>query len=372
MKILIFNWRDIKNPSSGGAEILTHEIARRWVKLGNKVTWFSSSFKGASQKETIDGIKIIRKGYPDARHLFHSVHFLAYREYEKNFKGKFDIVIDEVHGIPFFTPWYVKEKKTVLICEVADDIWIKMFGRFFGYIGRIAEIFYLRLVYKKVNFVTISNSTRIDLVRNGVDHKNIKVLPMGINKPKNVKTLRKESDPTIIFVGRLTKTKGAEDALLTLFKLKRWNNDIKLWVVGRGNSEYEQQLKNMAKKLSLESAVTFFGFVDENRKFELMSRAHILVSPSLKEGFGLTIPEAGMVGTPAVVYNSPGLSEIVIDYKTGLVCNKNTTEELSKNLVKLFENKNLYKILRDGAIKQSRQYDWQKTANYFMKIINNI
>lgn len=372
MRILIFNWRDIKNPQSGGAEVFTHEIAKRWVKKGNKVILFSSSFPGCKNKEVIDGVRIIRMGHPDARYLLRSVHFLAFYYYLTKLRGKIDIVIDEAHGLPFFTPFYVKEKKIALVCEVADDIWIKMFGGFFGYIGRIAEIFYLRLVYKKVNFVTISNSTKIDLVKNGVDHKNIKVLPMGINKPKNIKTLRKESDPTIIFVGRLAKTKGVEDALLTLFKLKRWNNDIKLWVVGRGNSEYEQQLRDMAKKLSLENAVTFFGFVNENKKFELMSKAHILISPSLKEGFGLTIPEAGIVGTPAVVYNSPGLSEVVINYKTGLVCDKNTTEELFKNLIKLFEDKNLYKILRDGTIKQSKQYDWQKTANYFMRIIKNI
>ncbi|MDO8621173.1 MAG: glycosyltransferase family 4 protein [Candidatus Levybacteria bacterium] len=372
MRILIFNWRDIKNPSSGGAEILTHELAKRWVKWGHHVTLFASLFEGGFSKENVDGVEIIRKGNPDARHLFNSVHFLAYREYEKNFKGKFDIVIDEVHGLPFFTPWYVKEKKIVLICEVADDIWIKMFGGFFGYIGRITEIFYLRLVYKKIHFITISNSTKIDLVKNGVDRKNIKVLPMGINRPKNVKVLKKENNPTIIFVGRLAKTKGVEDALLALSKLKRWNNDVKLWIVGRGNSEYEQHLRDMVKKLSLENAVTFFGFVVENKKFELMSRAHALISPSFKEGFGLTIPEAGMVGTPAVVYNSPGLSEVVINHKTGLVCNKNTTEELFRNLVKLFENKKQYRTLRDGAIEQSRQYDWQKTANYFVRIIENI
>ncbi len=54
MNILILNWRDIKNPSSGGAEILTHEIAKQWVAWGNSVIQFSSLFAGAKSEEIID------------------------------------------------------------------------------------------------------------------------------------------------------------------------------------------------------------------------------------------------------------------------------------------------------------------------------
>jgi hypothetical protein len=78
MKILILNWRDIKNPSSGGAEVLTHELASRWVAKGHSVTLFSSKFHQSKREEITDGIRIIRCGNPDARHLFNSVHFLAF------------------------------------------------------------------------------------------------------------------------------------------------------------------------------------------------------------------------------------------------------------------------------------------------------
>ena len=42
MKILIFSWRDIKNPFSGGAEVFTYEHAKRWIKEGHEVIWFTS------------------------------------------------------------------------------------------------------------------------------------------------------------------------------------------------------------------------------------------------------------------------------------------------------------------------------------------
>ena len=62
MKILVLNWKDIKNPDVGGAEIILYELAKRWIKKGHQITWFSRSFKNALPEETIDGIKIVRRG----------------------------------------------------------------------------------------------------------------------------------------------------------------------------------------------------------------------------------------------------------------------------------------------------------------------
>jgi len=62
MKILIYNWRDIKNPDAGGAEVFTHEIARRWVERGNEVTLFTSKFAGCRKEEVVDRVSIIRDG----------------------------------------------------------------------------------------------------------------------------------------------------------------------------------------------------------------------------------------------------------------------------------------------------------------------
>lgn len=370
MRILIFNWRDIKNPTSGGAEILTHEMAKRLVKLGHGVTQFSSSFENCLPEESIDGVRIIRRGYPDARYFLKSVHFLAFWHYQTEFKGKFDLVIDEIHGFPFFTPWYVKEKKIVLICEVADQLWNKMFGQFFGIMGRVIELFYLHLVYKNILYFTISHSTKNDLINHGVNKKNIKVLPMGITIPDKIKLFNKEKIPTLLFVGRLSKSKGIEDALFAMEKLHKLNSNSKLWIVGRGNKEYVDYLKELSRKLKISDNTIFFDFVDERKKFELMSKAHILISLSIKEGFGLTIPEAGFVGTPSIVYNSPGLSEVVLNNKTGLICRTNSLEELTKNINKLIRDKALYRKLAKNAFLESKKYNWEKTIIYFAKAIN--
>lgn len=369
MRILILNWRDIKNPTGGGAEILTHEIAKRWVKKGHLVTQFSSLFEGALKEEMVDGVKIIRRGHPDARYLFYSIHFLAFIYYLKMFRNKIDVVIDEIHGLPFFTPWYIKEKKVALICEVADDLWIKIYGRIFGALGRFVEILFLRYIYNRTPYVTISNSTKDDLVKNGVGSSCISVLPMGFNIPESLKKYKKESIPTCIIVGRLFESKGIKDAILSINELRRGNHIINLWVVGQGDDSYKEYLVSLSKELNLEKQIVFYGYVTDAKKFELMSKAHILVSPSIKEGFGLTIPEAGRVGIPSVVYNSKGLSEIVINKKTGLICSENSPINLAKNILLLLTDKKLYRKLSTAAEKRSYMYNWDNTAKEFLEIL---
>lgn len=365
-KILILNWRDINNPSSGGAEVLTHEMAKRWVKSGNSVTQFSSFFGGGLREETIDGVKIVRRGNPDARHLIYSVHFRAFLYYLKHL-NKFDVVIDEIHGLPFFTPLYIGKKKVALICEVAGKIWDANFPFPFNEIGKVIEKNYFRL-YRHVLFLTISSSTQKDLVDFGVPRKNIVVLPMGITVPLNLPSFNKEKVPTVIFVGRLLKAKGIEDAIRVCARLKKDFPNIRMWIVGRGDGEYEKKLKDMVKTAHLLENVTFFGFLSQRKKFEMLQKAHILVVPSLKEGFGLTVPEAGIVGTPSVAYNVEGLKDIITDMKNGILVDV-TPDDMAIQVKRLLLDLGLYRKLQKGASDYAKGLSWDKTANRSLSLL---
>lgn len=359
MNILILNWRDIRNPNSGGAEILTQEMAKRWVLWGHEVTQFSSYFEGAKPEEIIDGVKFIRKGNPDARSLLNSVHFLAFLFFLKH-KSSFDVVMDEIHGIPFFTPLYVVNKKVALICEVAGKIWDANFSFPFNILGKVVESNYFRF-YKNIPFLTISPSTEKDLIRLGVCKENITVLPMGISIPGKLPSLAKEKCPTIIFVGRLIKAKGVEDAIEVCRILKEDFPNIKLWIIGRGEILYENELKEKIKLLGLSRHVDFFGFVSQEEKFEALQKAHMLLAPSIKEGFGLTVPEAGLVGTPTIAYNVEGLNDIIINMENGILVDS-SPDSMATQIKKMFNEKRLYKRLQDGAYKYAKSLSWDETA----------
>lgn len=366
MKILILNWRDIKNPKSGGAEVVTHEYAKAWVKAKHKVTQFSASFKGALSKETIDGVKIIRRGNHFTVHLWAFFYFFL-----KRF-GKVDLIVDEFHFIPFFTPLYARRaKKTALIFEVAKDVWFSNLFFPLALLGFLLEPFFF-IFYRKVPFVTDSPSTKKDLTAWGIKEKDIRIIYPGISCQPLKKASPKENEATVLFLGFLSKDKGIEDAIVSFSKIAKSLPQAKFWIVGRGEEKLVKKLKKKVSNLGLSEKTKFWGFVPEEKKLDLMRKAHVLVNPSQREGWGIVVIEANAMGTPVVGYNVAGLRDSIQDGKTGILAQEKTPESLAKEVIKLLKDKKLYKKLQNNALAWSKNFTWRKATKESLELIEKL
>lgn len=364
MTILILNWRDIKHPLAGGAEISTHEHAKRWVRAGYKVIQFSSKVTGRKAEEIVDDIQIIRRGN------HYTVHIYAFFYYLRHLRGKVDLVVDEFHFIPFFTPLYVKEKKLAFIHETAEEVWFK--NQFFpiNILGFLLEPLFFKF-YKNMPFMTVSDSTKRDLIRFGINGSNIHVIHNGVKTINS--RFPKEEVPTIIYLGRLAKDKGTEEAILAFYKIQKAFKRSKLWIVGREEKKgYMEELKDKVKDLRLAKKVVFFNYVSERKKFDLLKRAWLHIHPSIKEGWGLTVIEAASQGTPTVAYNVSGLRDSIIDRETGLLSNK-TPEDLADKMLMLFKDKEaLYERLSKNARIWSKKFNWSDSTKKSLILINSL
>jgi glycosyltransferase involved in cell wall biosynthesis len=367
MNVLILNWRDIKNPQSGGAEILTHEIAKRMIGRGNNIVHFSANFNGSIKEEKIDGVTYIRNGHPDARTLFSSVHWKAFLYYRQN-HDKFDLTVDEIHGVPFLTPLYVRGKKIALICEIAGNLWDIAVAFPFNIFGKVMEKTY-SIFYKDVPVVTISESSKEEIERSGFVKDTIKIIHPGCDMTVVKSLPKKYKIPTVIFIARLSRTKGVEDAIDSIVIAKKEISKIRLLIVGKGDEEYTRFIKEKISNLGLQNNVFLKGYISEKEKENLLTYSHILISPSVKEGWGLTVHEAGSRGTPSVVYNVEGLRDVVRHGLNGLVCSDNNPRNLADNIMLLMRDKKLYDKLQTGAIEQRRKYDWDRTVDEFLEVI---
>ena len=363
--ILILNWRCPLNPLSGGAEKVTLEHAKFWTKKEIAVTWLSGNFCGGKSEETIEGVKIIRYGNP------FSIYFLAPFIYWLKFKGRFDLVIDEIHGIPFLSPlWAWKSKKLAYIHEVAQEIWDEMLPLPVNIIGKLYEKIYF-FFYKNTSFLTGSNSTKKDLIRYGINEKNITVLPHGLFlKPTNI-IPKKEKKLTLLYVSRLVKMKGIEDAIKIFSEVVKKVPDAKFWIVGSGEENYVKKLHTLVKELQLESAVTFFGYVSEKKKIKLYQKSHFFLHTSVREGFGLVVIEANSQGTPVLSYDSPGLRDIIVNGVNGYLFKKGSLDKIVKHCISLY-NKSMYHSLVKSSINESKKYDWKNITKQSFAYINGI
>lgn len=370
LNILILSWRGPGHPNFGGAEMSTHEYAKAWVKAGHRVTLFTSSYKNALKSEFIDNVEIIRRGIQ----VF-GVHLEACKWYLFEKHIKYDLVIDQFHGIPFFTPLYVKVKKLALIHEVAKEVWQynqypPPLNLFVASIGSEVEPHIFRL-YRKIHFMTISKSTRNDLIEWRIPKENITIIYNGVNKPEKY-DFKKEKKITITFLGVLTKDKGIETAievfsyLQTNFKMK-----FNFWIIGKGNNNYIKLLKKRIEKLTLTN-IKFWGYVSESKKFDLLGRSHILVNPSIREGWGLVVIEAAEVGTPTVAFNVPGLRDSIIDNKTGILSKEYSATSLGSKVYELVNNKEKYNMICEDAAIWGKKFSWDKATRESLKLIESI
>ena len=377
MKILILNWRSLKDPLSGGAEIATFEHAKRWVKnYGAEVTWLSPRYKGCPQEgqEIIEGVNFKYIGFPLTRNLislfvaFPLFYIGVCSTYMTHYRNKINVVIDQVHGIPYLTPFYVKEKVVVYIHEVAGDIWGKMYKFPISFLGKLLEkIIFIPYRNKRILFVCVSQSTKEDLLKLGMLKENIEVIYNGVSLEPLREVPPKEPTFTMMFLNRLVKMKGIERALEVFSLVKKEIPQAKLWVVGRGEEDYINFLKEKCRHLDILDSVTFYGFVSEEEKIDLLKKAHVLLNTSYKEGWGLVNIEANTQGTPALGFDVEGVKESIENGVNGYVVADGDLEGMKNKALLVYNDLELQR----SSLEYSKRFDWEGESNKFWEILKN-
>jgi len=352
MNILILNWRDRSHPKAGGAELVTMEHAKGWVSAGHTVTWLTGWYEGGKKEEDIDGVHIVRRAGSLTIYPYAVAYLLI------NGK-KFDVIIDEAHGFPFFSPLFTRVPVVMFIHEIAGEIWDYMFSFPKNIIGKSLEKWYFRLY--RHNFVwTDAPSTVKELVERGIPGDHCVAIPCPIKVRKSdLGTYNKEKVPTYIFVSRIVKMKGIEEVVKAFSFIRKEQPKAQLWIIGDGESSYIEELKDMMKEYGVYQNVIFFGIVSEKKKYEYLSKAHILLHASVKEGWGLVVLEAGMMYTPSVVYNVSGLCDVVQNGKTGIVLSYNSPQELAREAVLLYMDKKRYERYQKNGYTWAASLTWK-------------
>ena len=274
--------------------------------------------------------------------------------------GNFDVVIDEIHGLPMFAPlWAGKSKVIALIHEVAQEIWTEMYPFPISLIGQGLERLWLWIYkLKEVPFWVDCQGVKDDLVKYGITADSVTVVSCAIDRPPTIR-LPKEKRLTLIFLARLVKMKGVETALQVFAKVLKKQPKAQFWVVGSGEGRYVEYLRAEARRLGIAAATTFWGRVSQREKFSLLRRAHFLIHTSVREGFGLTVLEAGSQGTPTIAFKVSALKEIVQDKQTGYLVPHGSSRRMAEVVVKNYKG-STYSALSAQARRFEKTFNWRK------------
>ena len=355
LKILVLADRDWTHHDTGGNGANIEAQVSRWVAWGNHVTVVTGSYPGAKKVEHLGPRLTIHRAGNRA-----TVFPRAFLTVIRGVGRDADVVVEVINGITFLTPLWLRKPRVAMVHHVHRELFIGEFGLAGHLVYWLAERLPLMLLYRRTPFMTISNSARDDLVRDGIPREHITVEYLGVDGEKYARGTRAER-PRLIFVGRLKAYKNVE----AIFDVLDAIPGLSLDVVGEG--DHRPDLESEIARRGLGDRVVMHGYVDERRKAELYGQAWINMTASQSEGWSLTVMEAALCGTPSIALAIGGLPESIVDGTTGLLAND--TAGLIAQTRRLLDDPGLRESLGDAAERRARGFTWDSSARSYLSVM---
>lgn len=314
LSVLYLSWRDWENPEAGGSETFVERTSRVLVERGHEVTVLASGFAGASPETSEGGVRVLRLGGRFSVFAKAAAYLLR--------RGRrYDVILDVQNGVPFWSPLLTRTPVVNLVHHVHREQWSSVFSGPLARLGWWLESRMAPKVYRRCRYLTVSEATRDDLADLGVDPSRVTIVHSGNDEPEGMArfaALPRTPEPSLVSLGRLVPHKQVELAIDVVRDLRPTFPGLQLHVAGDGY--WMSRLIEHAEKAGLADHVSFHGFVDDETKNWLLATSWVTVMPSVKEGWGLTILEAGLHETPTVAFRfAGGPRDSVRDGETGLL-----------------------------------------------------
>lgn len=171
-----------------------------------------------------------------------------------------------------------------------------------------------------------------------------------------------------VFLARLNYSKGIMELPEIWKKVCDMYPTAKLAIIGKGNEEIVDELKEKIKSFGVEENVDLLGFMETNEAFSLMKKSKMFLFPSHEEGWGMAIAEAMVCGLPVVAYELEIYKYI---FKKGiLLCNLLDVDAMANQVCDLLENDNYRKALGlEGKEYIEANYSFELTAKKELDVL---
>lgn len=201
-------------------------------------------------------------------------------------------------------------------------------------------------------------SDKVSIIVNGIDFD-----VLHYTTPETTRSMRQRYGPNgerlIFFVGRITHEKGLQVLIRAVPKILEKYPNIRVLAAGK-NSE---KMWPMAQELGVGHAMTFLGYISDEKRDHLYQSVDVAVFPSLYEPFGIVALEAMALGCNVIASHVGGLGEVVQHQQNGLTVYPNDPDSITWAVDHLFSHPLEAQRLRELARQQTRLlYNWEKIA----------
>lgn len=212
-------------------------------------------------------------------------------------------------------------------------------------------------IYKEIKI-----NKKIIPVSNGVDLSYFRF--SSDKKEKLFNNSSKNTDCSVLFVGRLVKEKKIDILIKAIYKIRNTIDNVTLKIIGTG-IEYKN-LNNLVKKLDLSSKVSFLGLIKKNMLKVIYKKCSLFCMPGIAELQSIATLEAMSSASPIILANAVALPHLIYKNKNGFLFEANNVEDLSLKLINFFSLSNK-KRFNMGLYSQTiaKKHENSKSINIF-------
>lgn len=237
------------------------------------------------------------------------------------------------------------------------------------FISMAAWKFAIGGLHQASHIITVSSHTAQDVVRElKIEPECITVVPNAVESifrllPQNeITSFRQQNGVSpetlcLLNVGSNHPRKNVFSTLKVIQTLRDKGLAIKFWKAG---ADFTAEQKEFIQIHSLENFVTYLGKPDKQTLVQIYNAADVLLSPSLYEGFGMTILEAMACGTVVITSNVTSLPEVAGE--AAILVDPTDVPAMVKAVYRLQEEPSYRKSLVERGLERVKLFTWEKTA----------
>lgn len=357
-RIHMLAWRDLDDVEAGGSEVHASEVARLWAEAGIEVVIRTSFAQGHPNHAHRDGYQVVRKA---GRYL---VFPRAAASEATHRYGTRDALVEIWNGMPFLSPLWARGPRVVFLHHIHADMWKMVLPPKLARMGDLLESSLAPRLYRGSRMITLSPSSRDEMLELGFHDDRIEVIPPGID-PRFSPGGALAERPLVLGVGRLAPVKRFDRLIRAAVAARDLGSDLELRIVGTGPER--TRLDALISELGAEEIVSFAGRVSDDELVDLYRSAWAVASSSVREGWGMTLTEAAACGTPSVATRIPGHVDAIAEGRSGILADDDA--QLANALAAVTAQPELRARLSDGALEHAGQFTWISTATAILETL---
>jgi len=229
----------------------------------------------------------------------------------------------------------------------------------FEYVARRIIVWFGKYSLKHADKVRVISKSTEALARKYIKNVTVYKFPAFIDAEIFNDTENISWEERVIYVGALYKIKGVDVLIQAFQKARQEFPNIMLDIVGDG--PYRGHLEGIASAGS--TGISFVGRKTLVEVKEAIARSTVLVLPSLSEGLGRVLIEAGLLGKPVIGSNVGGIPDVITNEDNGYLFAPNDVDDLSEKLKNIFSDIERAKAI--GSRNRERSTGIASTEKYF-------